>query len=276
MNFNPSNFLYYIKQLVTGRNGDDVPVAPQGQSTPLSSATSSDGGIKHDVQIQLSDVTGANSAPVITDSTGGTPSATFAAITAGSTYAQADIVAIKNALSEIALILNARAFQASSVPALSIPAGTNQPIGTVTFLVPRDYDEASDHFTVHLLIACSNSADNTAGLTVTGTPTIQPFSTGTATTGAAVSAIVPFTTGTATLSTTEQDIEVNLSGNGLLRNSLISVALALSGTNADPVYVYGLSFYYDSTIVSYNETDATDNPSNTTSLALTGFGNPLR
>lgn len=48
-----------------------------------------------------------NTNATITDSTGGTGSTTFAAITAGASYAQADIVAIKNALAEIALILNA-------------------------------------------------------------------------------------------------------------------------------------------------------------------------
>jgi hypothetical protein len=43
----------------------------------------------------------------ITDNTGGTASGTFAAITAGATYAQADLVAVKNALAEIAAQLNA-------------------------------------------------------------------------------------------------------------------------------------------------------------------------
>lgn len=42
----------------------------------------------------------------LTDSTGGTPSTTFAAIAAGAAYAQADIVAIKNALAQIALQFN--------------------------------------------------------------------------------------------------------------------------------------------------------------------------
>jgi hypothetical protein len=37
----------------------------------------------------------------LTDSTGGTPSGTLASIAAGGTYAQADIVAIKNALASI-------------------------------------------------------------------------------------------------------------------------------------------------------------------------------
>ena len=43
----------------------------------------------------------------ITDDTGGTPSTTFAAITAGAGYAQADMVAVKNALSSIAAQFNA-------------------------------------------------------------------------------------------------------------------------------------------------------------------------
>lgn len=43
----------------------------------------------------------------ITDSTGGTKSKTFAAITAGASYAQADMVAVKNALAQIAATLNA-------------------------------------------------------------------------------------------------------------------------------------------------------------------------
>lgn len=49
--------------------------------------------------------TNANQA-AITDSTGGTASTTFAAIAAGATYAQGDMVAAKNALAQIALTLN--------------------------------------------------------------------------------------------------------------------------------------------------------------------------
>lgn len=37
----------------------------------------------------------------LTDSTGGTPSGTLAAITAGGTYAQADMVAVKNAIASL-------------------------------------------------------------------------------------------------------------------------------------------------------------------------------
>lgn len=51
--------------------------------------------------------TQASAITAITDSTGGTPGTTFAAITAGGAYAQADLVAIKNALAQIAVTLNA-------------------------------------------------------------------------------------------------------------------------------------------------------------------------
>jgi hypothetical protein len=43
---------------------------------------------------------------IIVDNTGGTASTTFAAIAAGPAYAQADMVAVKNALAQIALELN--------------------------------------------------------------------------------------------------------------------------------------------------------------------------
>lgn len=47
-----------------------------------------------------------SSLTALTDSTGGTASSTLAAITAGSSYAQADMVAVKNALASIAAQLS--------------------------------------------------------------------------------------------------------------------------------------------------------------------------
>lgn len=52
------------------------------------------------------DVGNVNSVAAITDSTGGTPSTTAAAITAGGSYAQADMVAVKNAIASILAQLN--------------------------------------------------------------------------------------------------------------------------------------------------------------------------
>lgn len=42
----------------------------------------------------------------ITDSSGGTPSNTIAAITAGAAYAQADLIALKNAVASLATKFN--------------------------------------------------------------------------------------------------------------------------------------------------------------------------
>ncbi len=53
----------------------------------------------------VSQPTSANQA-ALTDSTGGTPSTTLAAITAGASYAQADMTAVKNALASQARLLN--------------------------------------------------------------------------------------------------------------------------------------------------------------------------
>lgn len=43
----------------------------------------------------------------LTDNTGGTASGTLAAIAAGASYAQSDIVAIKNAIASLAKLVNA-------------------------------------------------------------------------------------------------------------------------------------------------------------------------
>lgn len=52
----------------------------------------------------LGAITGSKGAAItpLTDSTGGTPGTTLAAVTAGGSYAQADIVALKNAVASLA------------------------------------------------------------------------------------------------------------------------------------------------------------------------------
>jgi hypothetical protein len=292
MLFNKSNFLQFIKDIVTGSNVDDTPVSggllPGTNTTNLSSGKSADGGIKVDQTIPLPTVGLATLFPLITDNTTGVASTTFGAI-AGATYAT-DAPAIKNALAEIAAILNAAHYatgvQVSSVPVISITAGTTQPIGTFSFPIPRDYDEASDHLNIRLAIELSNAADIGA-VSVSGVATVQPIATGVASTKTLVNGTLPFQTTTFLVTTTETVVDLNFSGYGLKRDDVISIAIALVGTNADPVYVYFVEKSYDSTIVSYNETDTTDNPSTSGLLPtiapsgavaniLPGFGNPLR
>ena len=76
-----------------------------------------------------------NIAAALTDSTGGAASTTFAAIAAGGAYAQADIVAIKNALSQIVLSLNILKNQGyNGAVAQAIESVNNSGGGTEVFI----------------------------------------------------------------------------------------------------------------------------------------------
>jgi hypothetical protein len=152
---------------------------------------------------------------------------------------------------------------------LSTAAAASPGMYIVQFVVPRDYDEASDHFNVNLFIADA-AAD--AGITVTGTPTVRALGAAPVT-GAAVTAVVPFTTPAANLSTTEQKLEITFSGLGLVRDSIINVVVALVGTTTGAVTTWGIEIQYDSTIVSFNDTDINAAAVN---YPIDGFGNPLR
>lgn len=282
MRFNPLDFLYHLKQIVTGRNGDDVAVPggnlPGTSTAVLSSSQSADGGIKVDKVVPLSAVVNPADFPAITDSTVGTPSTTFAALTG--TYAT-DVVTLRNILSQVALQFNALhtnfGSSVSSMPAIVVPA-TGTVIGTFSFAVPRDYDEASDHLAVFLE---ANLAAADAGITITGTATVAPIASQTGTaivdaTKTAVTATAPFSTTTLNVTQTVQVFSINLSGYGLKRNDIVAVALAFAGTTSGNANVYSIFRHYDSTLVSYNETDATQSPNGTIANVLPGFGNPLR
>lgn len=76
-------------------------------STPSVTTLAASGGIAaFGASVPVSQPASANQAALV-DSTGGTAALTFAAITAGSSYAQADMVAAKNALSQLVLSFNA-------------------------------------------------------------------------------------------------------------------------------------------------------------------------
>lgn len=275
MKFSPDNFLYMIKQLVTGHNGDDTPVAPQNQSSPLSSAASADGGVKKETNVPLVAVQSAALAlalPALTDNSGGTASTTIAVIADAATA---------NAIAQIALQLNRLRLalvtdttDAGKIPTLVTASGSSPTIGTFSFPITRDYDETSDHLFLRIFI---NLANADAAITLTGTPTVQS-PTGVDTTFAAVTATLPFSTVAQNLSTTEQVLEINLSGLGLVRDDVVAVTLALVGTTTGNTNIFAIEYLIDSCIVSFNETTNTDDTSdpNSGGVGLVGFGNPLR
>jgi hypothetical protein len=261
MRFSLDNFLYGIKQIVTGVNKT---------VNTTGTANAADGGIKRDVFFPPNEITNsAATFPAITNNTAGTATTTWAALTG--TYAT-DVAEFRNILSQIALQLNALNLSngttdTGAIPTFVVASGTNPTVGIVSFIVPRDYDEASDNFKLRIPIYLAN-ADST--ITLTGTPTTQPNG-GTATTGTLVSATLPFSTATVDLSKTLQVVELNLSGLGLVRDETIAVALAIAGTTTGNTYILGYDVHYDSTIVSYNESDTTG-----TDGTLAQDGNPLR
>lgn len=237
MRFCESTFLYGIKNLVTGLNGDSVPTVPQGASSPSTTAESNDGGIKVDIPIPLSGFVNLGTGVAIT-------------------------------LAE------------TSMSVLQVPSGGSlQSIGHISLMIPRDYDEASDHFKIRLLAQLVN-AD--AGITQTATVYIKQV--GAAAAQAAISPVAgkaPFAlTGAAALplSQTEQVLEFTINGQGLLRDAVIDVAILQAGTTTGATNIYGVEYTYDSTIVSYNDTTATDDVGNASGIAgtLTGYGQPLR
>lgn len=228
MRFQPDTFLWYIKQIVTGLNGDTL---PNGQGT-LGNSNSADGGIKVDRYLPLSGVVNLVSGTAIT-------------------------------LAE------------TGMSVLQTAAAVNAGIGHVSFQVPRDYDEASDHFALRILVQLV-AAD--AGITLIGQAYVKPLGGAAVLAVASTSATLPFSTTAVPLSTTEQFVELNFSGLGLKRNSVIDVRLNYNGTTSDVANIYGVEYGYDSTIVSYNETDATEGLTGQSGVAgnLIGFGNPLR
>ena len=214
MRFNPDNFLYLIKQLVTGLNGDSI--------TDSGTASSADGGISKDVPL-----------------------------------GEGSVVLVSGTAFKLSTITNL-----TTVPVLETASGDSS-IGATSIQIPRDYDEASDHFSLRLNVVLGNAGD--AGDTLVGTPAIKT----------AFTAVTPFTTTNASLSTTPQTVEITLNGYGLLRDQVISIGLAYGTALGSGVAdVLSVQYHYDSTIVSYNETDTTDVPGG--GANATGFGNPLR
>lgn len=80
--------------LITGATGP-ITLAAGASGLPAATATVA-GAVKE-----------AAAVTALTDSTGGTASATLAAITAGASYAQADMVAAKNAIASLNTQINA-------------------------------------------------------------------------------------------------------------------------------------------------------------------------
>lgn len=248
MLFSSFNFLAHIKNLITGGG-----MAHSGVDSPRH-----DCGFWVDKPATLEDLSTDTAAVTITDSTGGTPSATFAAITApganATTSLTADMTAVKNALSEIAGQLNAINAQVNLTAAetnlrvLSLAASTTA-IGTLNFVVPRDYDENTDIFGLKVIAASAGATDTPV---LTATVYRKRL-------GANIATVGTFT-GSQALTALAANVNFYAISKGLQRDDVLTIVLTAAAHTTDAVLVYGIEPSYRSTLVSYHEKDAAKNP----------------
>ena len=146
-----------------------------------------------------------------------------------------------------------RATAENAVPADVMVLDADDEDAIVNFTIPRDYDEASDHLKVILLVSY-----------VSGTSiAIQGNSVSLARPGSSVAAKT-FTGATATTIASGSDcveIEADLSQLANLRRDSLHVNFIASATTSSGVaHVIGARVEYRTTLVSYNEKDASGNP----------------
>lgn len=209
MKLSLNNFLYGIKQIVTGD-------------------TTSDGGILRDVPIPLAAIDLNTTLTVDTSDAG----AAADPVLYGGAYLAADET-------------NARVVKVEEAI---------DSVGHITFPVPRDYDEALDTLKVRVLASqLTQSTDDDVEL---------DSEVYVKTAGSALgSDLDPDAPGTV-LSTTEQWIEFDLSSNDLTRDDVVNFELITNGANdtdGEEVLIHAVKLVYRSTIVSYNEEDASGN-----------------
>lgn len=117
------------------------------------------------------------------------------------------------------------------------------------FVVPRDYDEAADKISLSVQ-GISAGATDTPALTVTVTRVRAGVANATLVTSSALF----------TASQTQQLASVDLSGNDLQRNDVLLVAITAGAHTTDALTQLAATVSHRSTLVSYNQLDASNSP----------------
>lgn len=155
--------------------------------------------------------------------------------------------------------MNGIALAETNAMIFSAAAGTTT-VGSMNFVVPRDYDEATDDFRFRVKADMSGSTD---------TPTIHVV-VYQKRTGVALATLVT-SSNSAALGTTEQDIEFDLGRKGLKRDDALTITIIADAHTTDNVQIWDAYPVYRSTLVSYNETEGTP-----VDEAARNRGTPLR
>lgn len=132
---------------------------------------------------------------------------------------------------------------------VSTSAGST--IGSTSFMIPRDYDEESDVSALRILVAKAGAGSLLPALTFAGDTLALGASTKVAITGS---------TGTLLTSTAITQIQdFNFSGQGLKRDSLVTMAIGSNGavsTAGQDLEILGVEFTYASDLVSFSTINA--------------------
>jgi len=126
--------------------------------------------------------------------------------------------------------------------------GSAVTLGASGFVIPRDYDEASDELKLHVTGRMGGGTD-TPALSVAVTRTRV---------GVGDSTIQTSTT-VLTLSNSYQEDVLDLSGNGLKRGDYLDIAVQLAAHSTDAAGLLSARPIYRSCLVSYHTKDADGN-----------------
>lgn len=221
MKFSPNNFLHVIKNLVTGGG-----LLRASDTNTYDAAVVSDAGYWRDLFMPLT----ALEIPTVINYDGSEAGAAVATLTG--VYFAADET-------------NARVIKVDDA---------TDTVGYLTFPIPRDYDEKTDHLIVRVLASqLTQSTDDDVEL---------DSNTYVKTAGSALGTDVSPTAPGTVLSTTEQWITFDLSGNSLNRDDVVTFKLVTNGANdtdGEEVLIHAIEVSSRSTLVSYDEEDASGN-----------------
>lgn len=233
MKLSLDGFLYQIKQIVTGKTGAYSTISPGG------TAMAADGGIKHEVPLPLDTIVNpAATNPVITDSTGGVASATFAAdssytvlsipVAAESGFANAQVLNIKPGFNGNIIAINwhqgnVAATGSAAAATLTGQIATTPTTGGVVTLATADAVGAKKAGTT---ITGANAFTNTQDIGIT-VSAVTAFTAGTGN----IELIVQNTDQAAALAQIAKVLNAQANQNSLADSSSVQAIIVPSGTN---------------------------------------------
>lgn len=139
-------------------------------------------------------------------------------------------------------------------------------IGTAGFVVPRDYDQNTDKFILRITAAMGGTTDTPV---VSVTSSTQAVGANQSTYGAIAAGTIG---STSALNNVISIYEVDLSNQGLVRDTIVALKLTAGAHTTDDLFIYNLEIVYASCLVGFQEAFNTAGKS----VGYDAVGNPIR